>query len=114
MSRFLSVVLPYCLALLLVCGALLTFLVSIFYLGSQEQHQQQLIQIGYFSLLGLRFLAAGIAGLVLAGATAAISLAFRRWHRPGTWAAPKPVLLWAIAVNLLCGLLGSLMFVWPA
>jgi hypothetical protein len=114
MSRILSVVLPYFLVLLMVCGALMTLFMSIFTLGSQEDIEQQLQHTGFFRSVGLRFLVVGPVGLVLALATAAISLVFRQWRRPGSWAAPKTVLRWAVVMNLLCALAGCVAYSWYA
>jgi uncharacterized membrane protein YhaH (DUF805 family) len=114
MSRILTAVLPSFFALLMVCGALLTLVVSIFNIGTHEFVKQQIQQDGFWPYVGLRFVVAGTVGLVLALICAALSLVFRRWHRLGSWAAPKPVLGWAGAVNLLFALAGSLWFAWYA
>jgi len=114
MSRLLLVVLPYFFALLLVGGALLTLVVSVFSLGSQEQIVQQLQQDGFLLTVGWRFSVVGIMGLVLALATTATSLVFRPWLRPGSWVAPKTVLRWAAVLNLLCALAGCVACAWPA
>ncbi|RZJ86098.1 MAG: hypothetical protein EOO60_13905 [Hymenobacter sp.] len=114
MHKILSVALAYFFALLLVCGALLTLFISIFSLGSQEQIVQQLQQDGFFWAVCWRFSMVGIVGLVLALATATISLIFRQWHRPGSWAAPKTVFRWAAVLNLLCALAGCVAYAWPA
>lgn len=114
MSRILSVALPYLFALLLGCGALLTLFVSIFSLGSQDQIVEQLQQDGFLLAVCWRFSMVGIVGLVLALATAAISLIFRQWHRPSSWAAPKIIFRWAAALNLLCALAGCVAYAWPA
>jgi len=112
MNRRLAAALPYFFALLLGCGALLSLFVSVFTLGSQEQIKQGIQQAGFWPSVGLRFAVAGAVGLALALGTAACSVVFRRWHHPGSWASPKPVLGWAMTVNLLCALGGCLYFVW--
>jgi hypothetical protein len=113
-SKILSVALPYCFALLLGCGALLTLFVSVFSLGSQDQIVQQLQQDGFLWAVCWRFLMVGIIGLVLALTTAAISLIFRRWRHPGSWAASKTLFRWAAIMNLLCALAGCVAYAWPA
>lgn len=112
MNQRLPAVLPYFFALLLMCGALLTLFASIFTLGSQEQIKHEFQQTGFWPSVNLRFAVVGTFGLVLALVTAVLSVVVRRWHRPSSWAAPKPVLGWAVAVNLLCALGGCLYFVW--
>ncbi|MBF9238069.1 hypothetical protein I2I05_11750 [Hymenobacter sp. BT683] len=112
MSRILAAVLPFFCAVLLLGSGLLTLFGSVFTLGSQEDLVRQHQVAGFFPSLALRLLVVGLFGLVLALATAAISLLFRRWHRPGSWAGPKPLLWRAVAVNLLCALVGCAWFTW--
>jgi hypothetical protein len=112
MSRTFTAALRYIFAFLLLGSGLLTLFVSVFTLGSQEDLVRQHPVIGFFPSLGQRLLVVGFFGLMLAVATAAVSLLFRRWHPVGSWSAPKPLLWRAVAVNLLCAFVGCVCFTW--
>ena len=112
MTRAITAALPYFFAFLLLGSGLLTLFVSVFTLGSQEDLVRQHQVAGFFSSLGQRLLVVGFFGLVLAVATAAISLFLRRWRPTGSWSAPRPLLLRAVAVNLLCAFVGCVWFTW--
>ena len=114
MTRALTAALPCFFAFLLLGGGFLTLFVSVFTLGSQEDLVCQHQVAGFFPSLGQRVLGVGFFGLVLAGATAAIRLLFRRRHPAGSWSAPKPLLSQAVAVNLLRAFVGCVRFTWAS
>ncbi|WP_460612330.1 hypothetical protein [Hymenobacter seoulensis] len=98
------------LVLYVASGAFTLFWASVFFLGSEHTAHHLIVEQGLFILFLKRFLGFSLLGGLIAVSMATISIILTALRREQQWSEPKQVFQRALLVQVLCALVGSLLF----
>lgn len=105
---------PFLLLLILPGAVVTAFGSAIFYIGTQEKLARLAQTEGLPLLFAKRFLGFAVFGCLLAAGTALLSWLGHRFGFGRDWAPPRRVFWLTLGLQLVCALVGCLIFTWAA